>query len=174
MTILAGNRADVVDFTPGIGVGIAKYVPKGAAETVTSSTTLQNDNVLTFVMEPGVTYEVDLSLSVQGNTAGDIKTAWSVPADATGGAKFVMGPASVLSAGWVSREDTNASVSTHGYTTAKTYHVETNGSAVREWGLISSATGGTFVLQWAQSTSNATATQVGSPSYLKYTVVARP
>lgn len=172
MVVAAGAFLDAGDHSAGVGIGVPAWVRKAASESVTSSTTMQNDNDLTFTMVAGAVYEVQLSLSVQGSASGDVKTGWSVPADATGGTKFVHGPASVLSTAFTSREDTAASVSTHGYTVAKTYHIEANAVAILEWGLISSATGGTFTLQWAQSTPNATATVMNQASYLRYTRVA--
>lgn len=172
MVVAAGAFLDAGDHAPGVGISVPGYVRKAASESVASSTTMQNDNDLTFTMVAGAVYEVDLSLSVQGSATADIKTQWSVPADATGGTKFVHGPASVLSTAFTSREDTAGSFSTHAYTAAKTYHIDPNPVAIHEWGIISSATGGTFTLQWAQSTSNATATVMNQASYLRYTRVA--
>lgn len=170
MTARAGGIADIADITPGVGLGIPKAIFKGTSESVTSSITLQDDDVLTFTMAAGVTYEIELFLSVSGNTAGDFKSAWTMPADATG-LKQCMGPAIDTSAGWVSRNDTNGRFTSHGFSTAVTYHIESNGSFIWERAYTSSATGGTMRLQWAQATSNATATVISGNSYMKYTVL---
>lgn len=172
MTLAAGGKVDAGDFVAGISPGIPKVIWKTVSESVTSSTTMQDDDALTFTMLPGVLYEVDLYLSVSGNTAGDFKSQWSVPADATGGLKQCIGPAAASSAGWVSRNDTNGRFTSHGFTTPVDYHIESNGSFIWERGFISSATGGTFRLQWAQQVSNATATVISGNSFLKYSVVA--
>ncbi len=172
MTIRAGALADVTDFTPGVGIGIPAFITKGSAETVTSSTTLQDDDHLTFEMEPGATYVVEVFLNVQSASGTpDFRTAWSVPADATG-ARWAIGPAVSGSAGFVGREDTNGRFSVHGHATVVSYSLDTAGVAVVETGWIASATGGTFTLQWAQNVSNATATQVNSSSWMRYTRVA--
>lgn len=170
MTILAGGLADAGDFVPGVGIGLTLYIPKGASESVTNSTTLQDDDALTFTLVAGRRYLVEFCLSVQGPTAGDFKTAWSVPVDATG-IKDAVGPANTGSAGFVGRDDTNGRFSYHGFTTVVGYHIDTLGTSIREKGWVESATGGTLVLQWAQQTANATATQINSQSYLLITRV---
>lgn len=170
MTILAGAKVDATDFTPGIGIGAPAWVFKGTSESVTNSTTMQDDDALFFTLAPGARYEVDFYLSFSGPTAADFKTAWTGPADVTG-TKWCVGPAVATSTGWVGRDDTNGRFSTHGLTTVVSYSQDTGGSLAWEHGWVSSATGGTLRLQWAQNTANATATIISSVSYLKYTRV---
>jgi len=167
MTLRAGGLADVADLTPGVGIGIPKFIFKGTAENLASNITFQDDDVLFFTMEPGVRYFYDFNLNVQGPVAGDFKTQFTAPIDVAG-VKMRMGPCIPTSAGWVARDDTNGAFASHGVTTATSYAIDTSGSAIREYGWVESATGGTLRLQWAQVTSNATNTTVNSSSFLMY------
>lgn len=163
----AGELADVSLFTPGVALGIPAYIFKGTGESVTSSTTLQDDDALQFELAPGVRYAYEFNVNASGPTAADFKTAFAGPADMQG-IKFAVGPAIASGTGWISRENTSGRFSVHGLTTVTTYALDTAGSAIREYGWVSSVTGGTFKLQWAQNTTNASATSVGLSSYLWY------
>ncbi len=183
MVVAAGGFADAGDFSPGTGIGIPLYIFKAAAESVTSSTTLQDDTDLQFTIVANRRYEFDFSLNLSGtDTAGqgDARTQWSVPGSSSG-LKWCMGPATAganagsttgASTGWVGRDDTNARVSCHGHTTSISYHLESNGSAVREWGWIESTVGGLVKLQWSQQITSTTATTMGATSYLKVTRIS--
>src|SRR5690348_15724965 len=66
--------------------GIAPLaVIKGADESVTSSTTLQNDDALLVTLTANATYVFSLFLNYQGGTQGssDIKVAWTFPTGTT-------------------------------------------------------------------------------------------
>jgi hypothetical protein len=180
MVVAAGAFLDAADHSPGVGVGVPVYIFKAAAESVTSSTTMQDDNDLQFTIVANQRYEFDFNLNVSGSSSGDIRTQWAVPASSSG-LKWCQGPANAgdtagsttgASTGWVARDDTNMRTSCHGHTTSLSYHLETNGSAVREWGWIESTVGGLVKLQWAQQVSNATATTMGATSYLRVTRIS--
>lgn len=166
----AGERADVALITPGVGLGIPAYIFKGTGESVSSATTgstLQDDDALQFELAPGVRYVFDFNINASGPTAADFKTAFAGPADMQG-IKFAVGPAIATTTGWVDRDDTNGRFSVHGLTTVTSYALGTAGSAIREYGWVSSVTGGTFKLQWAQNSPNASATSVGLSSFAWY------
>lgn len=168
---LAGDFVRASDFAPGVGIGIPAYITKSGAETVTSSTTMQDDNDLTFTMEAGATYLVEVYINAQSASATpDIKTAWAGPADISG-ARWNVGTAVATTAGFVGREDSNGRFSVHGVTTVTSYALDTAGVSIQETGVISSATGGTFKVQWAQNTSSATATQVNASTFMTYTKI---
>lgn len=172
MTILAGGIVDAVDMTPGLALGVTAYVLKGTLETVTSSITLQNDDALFFTMAAGATYEVEVVVAAKG-APGDILTDWNGPADISGG-KWCLGPAVVGSTAVTDRDDSAGRFGFHGLGTDISYTLfsSASDSMIREWGVISSVTGGTFNFRWAQNSSSGTGTVVNANSYLKYTRVA--
>src|SRR5262245_30625154 len=62
----------------------ACWVVKSADESVTSSTTLQNDNHFVWQNQVAGTYLLDLRLYVTGNPSGAIKVGFTFPASTTG------------------------------------------------------------------------------------------
>ena len=170
MVVAAGAWVDAADHTPLTGIGVPWYSVKPANESVTSSTTVQNDNDLTVVLAASATYEVEAFLIVTGPTAADIKTQWTVPSGATG-SRLCVGP-TPTAAGFTGQGQTEARMSAHGWGTTVTYSIETAATVICERGPLVTTTAGTLTLQWAQVTSNATATVVGTNSYLKVTRIA--
>lgn len=144
------------------------FAYKVSDESVTSSTTLQDDNDLTFSVEASSVYIYELSLSYigvsdGGTAAGGLKTAWSVPASSAG-TRHVTGTHTTGSN--IVPSDDNARNSSHGLTTVVGHATSATGGVVFDRGLlITSVTAGTFKLQWAQVTSNATATTIQGNSY---------
>lgn len=135
---------------------------KGADQSVTSSTTLVNDSALVVPVAASAVYDFDLQLFYTGGTTGssDIKLAWTVPAATTivGGALLVTNPLGVA-------------LTYFTQSTPATIFTASNGAAnplpVRLWGTVTtSSTAGNLQLQWAQNTSNGTATTVKAGSVL--------
>ena len=148
----------------GIGQRLRAY--KTANETVTSSTTLQNDDHLTVTLDANSVYRIYMVLLLGGVTAGEIKTSWTVPASATG-YKSCMGPGSDST----SRDagaTTTMRYGTHNFTTTINYGVNDAANFVHtiEQGVVTTTTGGTFVLQWAQQASSGTASTIAAGSFL--------
>jgi len=146
---------------------------KAAPTDRASTTTLTNDPDLTMTLDPGSTYLIEFHLFVGGAT-GLIKTAWTVPADATG-LKGVQGPASTV-AGDTSPQSAADNITmrsgSHGFATTIVYgrrNVYTNLVYAQETGVVSTVTGGTCALSWAQNTSNATPARVGLGSWCRAT-----
>lgn len=154
------------------------FVQKTATETVTSSTTLQNDDELVLTLPAGRTYEIQAHLSPTGNAGGDFKTAWTVSGTVTQATtRQCIGPtvSTTNSTGGSSASPVTAAVtvgvnkaSAHNVTTAVSYGLDgTNASAVFERFLVTTgASGGTVQLQWAQDTSNAAGTSLSVNSYI--------
>lgn len=139
---------------------------KSAIESVTNSTTFQNDDHFSFSVLASSTYALDGYVVYDGASGtGDIKTQWTGPAGA-------------------SMYYTNFGTNVSGGLT--TYNVVTQGlGASRDMGangatamsfapkavLVVAGTAGTFQFQWAQNTSSATSTRILS-GWMKLTKIA--
>ena len=134
----------------------AWFVPlnavKGTDETVTSSTALQNDNDLVLAVPANVTYKFDCLVIYTGATGGDIKWTWAVPSGAT------------LLYQCLHNEGggTGLNNSTQAYSDLNTLQAAGGASQVEAVNMrgrmTTSSTAGNLQLQWAQNSSNATAT----------------
>lgn len=138
------------------GVGQVQLVRKSTDESVTSSTTLQNDNHLFLPVVANATYDLFLMCIFSGDTAGDIKFAWSVPSG------------TVLR--WVDQTGTS------GIATDTDFYSAPGGSTqvgFQIWAtVVTSSTAGNVQFQWAQNASSATATIVRTNSHLKMTRIS--
>lgn len=154
------------------------YVLKTADETVTSSTTMQNDNDLVIPVEANATYYARVHLAFGGLSGADIKTQWTVPTGTTG-LKFSRGP----EIGTTDRQDTNMISAVHNLTTVRNYgcmstlaaNISGEAQIANEFlRIVTSSTAGNVQLQWAQNTSNATGTVMrGDPmSFIMWKRVA--
>jgi hypothetical protein len=159
-----------------------KIILKTADESITNSTTLQNDNHLVTTLEANFLYEIDCHLYVLAGTTGDFKCLWTLG----GSASFNLGSVYTIRAGkGIGTSATSTTNSTNQFdtvlnmqdypTTAYNYGGGGGGSYgtyVNEKIIISTLSGsGTLTLQWAQAVSNATATIVKKGSYVKITPV---
>ena len=136
-------------------------VIKGADQTVTSSTTVVNDNALVLPVVANATYLFVCYLDYEGGTQGssDIKWVWSVPTSGT------------LRYGGIYVGTTGTLHGSSTITGATTVAAGTNGSsnllsAIMIGSLIMSSTAGTLQLQWSQNTSSGTGTIVHAQSHL--------
>jgi hypothetical protein len=147
--------------TTGIGGRLAKF--KAASQSVTSSTTLVNDSDLFFTPPINSTYLVHGLLGFLGSTAGDAKIGWTGPAGAqfrwTGTAQDAS-----ISAGSGSVETIRHVITDTEVIGTVTGAIEL--SCVVNGILTMAGTAGNFQLQFAQNTSDATATQMRLGSYL--------
>lgn len=142
-------------------VGITRYAYKGSDETVTSSTTPQDDDHLTLTVAAGGVYAIQACLELTADPAGDILLTFAAPSGSTGG----WTPTGVT----LSTADGTGSIrltrfafgatSSLGVTAAGLYVLPSGN-------LIVSTTAGSLTLQWAQAASNATATTVKAGSWL--------
>lgn len=136
-------------------------VRKSADESVSSNTSVQNDDHLFFTAASGTVYEIDMMVvyaSPAGGTTPGFK--FDVGEDATlRGAftiEYISGAGAATSAVWADAQTGTGGIQTA--TTKRALHLH-------GW---HSGNGGTWRLRWAQTTSGANATTVYTGSYLKY------
>lgn len=142
---------------------------KAAAESVTSSTTLQDDDDFSLDLEVGKSYAILLVASVSGATGGDVKFAWSIGATATKTNRKCLGPQT----GTTDVTATSMRSSRHGLSSSVPYGLDgTNEALIVEHLLIEDVTvAGTLVLQWAQNASSGTATTLNNTSVMTWSEV---
>ncbi|WP_157251030.1 hypothetical protein [Nonomuraea typhae] len=140
---------------------------KTATESVTSSTTVQDDDHLSMTLNANTTYWLDGILITDGALAGDFRLQFVVP---SGTVRWLAnGPVSGAT-GTVTDVDRNWKVGAT--TTVMGTIAAGTSSIVHVAGIIrTAASGGTFKLQWAQGTSSGTATRVFVNSFLRCTRV---
>lgn len=135
-----------------------------ATQSVTSSTTLQDDDYMFVSVDANAEYHVECMVTYGGAAAGDLKMLFRTPAGAT----FTGMATAIVSTG-ASQQD----IQTMQYAGNSSEVWGTLGSG-QQYGIVHGAlvtvgTAGTFKVEWAQNTSNATATQIFTNSYLKLT-----
>jgi hypothetical protein len=140
-------------------IGATTIVRKTADESVTSSTTLQNDNHLLFAAGANTVYAVTFMVMAASTASSAIKFN-------------VYGPAGVVwRANFVSRAGNVQAFSSDGSTgDFVTVGLQATGAELCEMHLIVATVGtaGNFGLSWAQVASSATALRVLTNSYLEY------
>lgn len=133
-----------------------RVVVKATDETVSSSTTLQADNELTFTTEGNETYIIEYMFVYNSGAVPDFKFQW-VETDGT----FL-----------ITAESWNTTFQFNGLTEASAATFSDgfgSNTPLRGSGIVfAGATGGPFTLNWAQNTSNASNTTVLAGSYLRY------
>lgn len=137
-----------------------------ADQSLTNSTTFTNVTELTFPLAANARYLVEVVLHVSGSTTGDLKTRWSLPVGATG-LRLCMGPAT----GSTDRTNTSMLSAAYDLGSSQTAAYGTSstsaGISVLERGTLSTANAGTWQLQFAQNTIDATnATRIFNSSYV--------
>jgi len=159
---------------------ISRVVIKSADENVTSSTDLQDDNhFVNMALESGFMWEIDANLYVIGST-GDFKDLWVLGGSASFDAGGIYGAMHNKGQGV-----STASYFDGGYLYSAGLDLHTYPSTVYAFGTVSGTSWGTSInqkflvttsggagtvkLQWAQNTSNGTATTLKKGSYVKIT-----
>jgi hypothetical protein len=142
-------------------IGDVWFVRKSASEDVTSSTSLQDDNHLQVTLPIG-TFSVECFLHAEGVEGGDIRVAWSRTGTMTI-SRTSIGPDSSM----FDRESTNLVMRGNLYDTEQIYGVDTTGVvAIHESMNCAVTASGVLQLQWAQGTSDGTATTLSIASRL--------
>lgn len=145
-----------------------RTIYKTSNETVTSSTTLQNDNDFFLSVEANSLYVVELDLVLTGATGGDFRSLWTFPSGCTG---FRSRIALQEGAAASTPDDMKAPVSTIADTNQDTGTIGTltsEGSIFKETlSLDTAGTSGTLQFTWCQATSSGTATTVYAGSVLR-------
>src|SRR5579859_2291920 len=157
MQFNAGQRVTAAMLTAATGL----QVVKGSTQTVTSSTTLQNDTALLVAVLANTSYLFDCDLFYNGGTLGssDLQWQWAGPSGATLLYQAVYGD--TLGNPQVRQAGTFASVFAAG-----TAGGGTNRAASMSGSLVTGPAAGTLQLTWAQNTSNGTGTTVLAGSAL--------
>lgn len=147
------------------------FVRKTADESVTSSTTLQDDNHLSVTVEANAIYDVRLWIIAEGDeTTGDAKVKFVAPAGAA--MNFTTYSPHFTE---TSEFGSTIKVTLSDLTGSPTYGLFGAGISVilKADGLLTvGGTGGTFKLQWAQNGSSATPTIFKTGSYMTLRRVA--
>ena len=129
---------------------------KASGESVTSSTTLQDDDDFVFTgLKANTKYTLTAHFHVSCNSSGGFKWLFAMPSGASGTGRFSnnqFSPAPVdLTAG-------------HGATASAS-----NLNMIMTATISTGANAGDLKFRWAQNTSNATATQVHEASHMRLT-----
>lgn len=158
-----GQRLTAADLQAGQFIIVTKTANTDRANT----TTLADDPDLQFLVAESAVYAIEFRLHFAATTTAGFKTAWDVPSGAAGN-KGVQGPGS--SATDTAANNISMRSGVHGFTTTVTYgsrNSATNQCLAYEESLITTSAGGTLALQWAQNTSNATATRLAAGSWAR-------
>lgn len=138
---------------------------KTAHEDRSSTTTFADDTDLTTLLEANATYHVIMYLHYAALSTAGFKTAWTVPSGASGNR-------SAQGAGAAATDATAATTSrfgVHAFTTSVSYGTRSSSSnqcLAQEEAVLTTTSAGTLAVQWAQDTSNATATRLGAGSIM--------
>jgi hypothetical protein len=167
-TVKAGSCLRMTKFTDDSN---HIYVVKdGGDETVTSSTTLQDDDELVFAVGANETWEVEVVLHSYGSNSGDLKSGFTVPTGAV--ARSACAPGFMSNAGSNFGAIYPLIVDQTGSTFSGLSQLSAVTMVVRRALVVTGGTAGNVQLQWAQNTSNGTGTVVKNYSYLKATRVS--
>ncbi|GAA0705427.1 hypothetical protein GCM10010193_70630 [Kitasatospora atroaurantiaca] len=180
-----GNAASPTTYTLTVngnltvnGVGQVLFARKTADESVTSSTTLQDDNHLTVAVAANAVYEFELMLMAQtanSDVAGDIKVGFTFPSAAT--LHFTgTGPNNADLSGATSSNSNGEWIARNGATSGSTtipYGMSGIAIGVLLKGLlITGANAGNLQLQWAQNASDPDALTMLTGSWMRADRVA--
>lgn len=144
-----------------------KFVVKATTESLTSNTTLQDDDELKFAIRPNEDWVLDAYLVTDGATGGDIKVAVKAPTGSSG-TFAVEGPgttATTFENATVNNQIVGVGPSPTGLP-AGTLGAGNDTIVHVHAAIHNGSTAGDVVIQWAQNTSNGTATRVLADSYL--------
>jgi hypothetical protein len=138
-------------------VGPHVRIRKSADETVVNSTTLQNDNELLFAIGANEAWVFEMMLYYSGNTAGDLRVAWTIPSGTVG----------VWTAAGVSQSSNAHEIRGVGILSNLDFDIPLSSNGVLIMGsALAAATAGTIQMQWAQVTSFGTPTTIAAGSTL--------
>jgi hypothetical protein len=146
-------------------VGAVQFAIKGSDETVTNSSTLQNDNDLSFSIGANETWEVIAQLDADNgsNNSSKMKVSLTIPSGSVHVFAWVAdGDGDDDDGDWISSSGSSAG------------NFELNGSdekgpVLLQGLVIGGSTGGTVHIQWAPDTSSNSSVTVHTNSYLKAT-----
>ena len=148
-----------------LAMGSHLIVRKTADESVTSSTVFQADDSLILPVGVSEVWKWELCLLVTAAAAGDIKVQWTFPAGGTFSA--VAYGVSSADVAQITQWATTTTPTGAAFFGSTGFSVNTTATPIAIQGVYTNAgTGGSVTLEWAQQTSNATATVVKANSTL--------
>lgn len=160
--VLVKNSTNITT-NANIKTEITKY--KTARESITNSTTLQDDDDFVFAVEANKTYAINGFMAISAGAVGGFKWVFSVPSGASGRINFSCGASQAA----VNVADTDITVGA-GATAA--IGITSTGQKVYCFGYVTiSSTSGNVIFRWAQNSSNATATYIERGSVMTLTEI---
>ena len=164
VTVASGKTIDGVEIgAHAVDFGLhTKVIRKAADESVTNSTTLQNDDELLLAMAANEVWAIELRLLTYDAVATDagVKFAWSLPSGATL-RSYLVYTTSAGAGGVAWKADAE---------TLDLYAGTAIIATLVQWAIIvNGATAGNAQLQWAQNTQQNRATTVKANSVLRAT-----
>lgn len=138
------------------GIGGTLFARKTASQSISNSTTIQDDTHLQLSVAASATYRLEGLLIFNGASGANLKMGWSAPTGST--LDWTAAGQNTTATTSVGSIITNAQTLSSTAYQLGTIGTGTNMVAIVRGLLITSTTAGTFKLQWAQSTANATAT----------------
>jgi hypothetical protein len=142
------------------------WISKSANETVTNSTSIQNDNDFAFTVASGAFYTLEGYLVVDGAVGGDLKMDFTLPAGAT--------------MHWTNFGNNTGGVTQYNIATqaasvarAVSGNGGTASASLQPKGYVNiGGTAGTLQFRWAQNTLSGTASTIYASSWMKLTRIA--
>lgn len=161
--------ADIVDkriLIPALPYGVKK-----SADTGRTNNTLTDDPHLVIPVAPSTTYKVEATLIVDGSASGDFKWNFNGPSGATA----QIAPFGQFGTTITTSPNTGSTFIAQGLANAGVASgmigVGSKMIILLQGILVTSSTAGNLTLQWAQGTTNATATTVYTGSSLRLTPI---
>ena len=139
----------------------ATYLYKDADETVNNSTTLQDDDDLTFTMTADKLYAFEMALLMTGNSSADFKLNIDVASSGTADYLLTYANPGLSFTGEIKWEGQSTSVGVDG-----SWHQSV--SAKASGIMVCDGTNRLVKLQWAQASANASDTKLLKGSWLAY------
>lgn len=135
-----------------------------------ATTTLADDPDLTATLEANAVYHIEFRLHYAALAAAAFKTAWTIPSGATGNRSAVGPDQGIDLSSSTSGSGGQGRWGAHSYTATTITYGTRNHATNQCWALeesvITTSSAGTLAMQWAQATSNATATRLAAGSSL--------
>jgi hypothetical protein len=147
-----------ISSTPSTVAG-TKVVRKAALETVNNSTTLQDDNHLTFSIAASQVWAVHMVLGISGNSNADMKFTFTLP---SGGSMMATG--TVLTDGGAT--PTSRRGATPGTAIALNDFITGGHTVIIDALLVNSTTAGSATFQWAQNSAHASDLTIAANSFM--------
>ncbi len=152
-----------------VAADVFKYLNKAADETVSASTTFQDDNhFASIAFAANQTWICELVLSIVGTEAGDFKAQWAVTGGATIPSRHIWGSGNTAGAADNASNVTSVSMQARLYNASVSTGTDEDGTvrtSYRESIKVTTTTSGTITFQWAQLAASGTATVKANESY---------